>query len=78
MHSHSFTCHKPPNGLHNCRLAKPSGISASTCPVQLSSTEDENGEINYLVLPSVDFAINPNLRNHKEQPYPALDDRIIG
>jgi hypothetical protein len=35
IHTHSHTCKKPPSGFHGCRMAKPSGLSTRTMPIQL-------------------------------------------
>jgi hypothetical protein len=44
MHTHSFTCHKPPTGHDGCRMNYPCEHCEKTCPVQLSKdAEDENG-----------------------------------
>ena len=39
IHSHCFTCRKPPKGYTGCRMCKPSGSTKSTSPVQLIAAE---------------------------------------
>ena len=39
IHSHCFTCRKPPKGYTGCRMCKPSGSTESTSPVQLIAAE---------------------------------------
>ena len=39
IHSHCFTCRKPPKGYTGCRMCKPSGLTVSTSPVQLIAAE---------------------------------------
>jgi len=38
IHTHCFTCMKPPNGYVGCRLCKPSGDTDKTEPVYLKDT----------------------------------------
>ena len=42
IHTHTFTCHKPPNGRHGCRMCKPSGLNNGTMAVELVLDKDED------------------------------------
>ena len=44
IHDHTFTCHKPPQGLHRCRGCRPAGDSATTQPRFLEIEGGLNGD----------------------------------
>jgi hypothetical protein len=45
IHEHCFTCKKPPNGWHGCRLCMPRGFCMCTKPVQLGVDSVSGGVI---------------------------------
>ena len=45
IHTHCFTCMKPPNGYTGCRLCKPSGDIDRTKPVQLIDTSSNEQQM---------------------------------
>jgi hypothetical protein len=45
IHEHCFTCKKPPNGWHGCRLCMPRGFCTCTKPVQLGINSVSGGVI---------------------------------
>ena len=67
----SFTCRKPPDGFHACRMCKTSGFCEVCGPVQLVFTGKEKGEVTYIVKDKVD----PPKETTDVLPTP--DERII-
>ena len=50
INTHTFTCKKPPDGFHACRVCKPSGCVCLTKPVQLKLIErGPNKEVTFSV-----------------------------
>ena len=59
IHTHCFTCMKPPNGYIGCRLCKPSGDIEKTKPVELIDvTKPENVSRKKI---KVEFTVNTNI-----------------
>jgi len=84
IHTHTFTCKKPPAGRHRCRGAFCCGFSFSTTPQWLETIteEDQAGIPLSEITPAVcTQPIQPQQskrkRDYKKQPVPPLDDRII-
>ena len=88
IHSHSFTCKKPPAGRFRCRGAYPAGNVPCSGPLPLRTRQEdidalEAGEIALSqVVPSVSCRIPeplppPHLRDHSRQPLPPTDNRLI-
>ena len=50
IHTHSFTCKKPPKGWHGCRLCYKKGLSNGTKPVELVYTIQPDGTIEWYEL----------------------------
>ena len=50
IHTHSFTCKKPPKGWHGCRLCYQKGLSNGTKPVELVYTIQPDGTIEWYEL----------------------------
>ena len=91
IHSHTFTCKKPPSGRHRCRGARPSGTKTSTGPIQLDINEDElydalaKNEVSLNeIIPTVSTSLTLkkcskwiNHRNYQTSPVPNTDNRLI-
>jgi len=50
IHTHSFTCKKPPKGWHGCRLCYKKGFNNGTKPVELVYTIQPDGTIEWYEL----------------------------
>jgi hypothetical protein len=75
MHTHSFTCHKPPTGHEGCRMNYPCDLCQETCRVQLSADSvDANG-----IPKTLENVEDPPCRatDNGDDPLPLKDKRII-
>jgi len=59
IHSHSFTCKKPPKGWHGCRLCYPKYLINFTKPIELVTDIQPDGSINWEELDSLVNTITP-------------------
>jgi len=50
IHEHTFTCHKPPNGWHGCRLCYTRALNNGTKPIELSIERQPDGSVDYDML----------------------------
>jgi len=69
IHEHTFTCHKPKNGWHGCRLCYTKALSNGTQPIELIIVNQPDGTFEYYIHDSLEKSGQQFIRPYDPEEY---------